>query len=159
LHLHLLFFHVLVKNSWQIGLYKICVSIGRGFTNVSPSCWISIHVKIEGWCGHHCCVVGFYNKFVDFRQMSLKLQQFHLHTQRKVFFPSMLHKCSININNRTKAMWSQSVLTLLIIIVVAVLVVALAYAWNTHFLRFYNFCVSSMVSLAYNGLINFLHFC
>ncbi len=82
-----------------------------------------------------------------------------IYTKKSFFFLSMLHKCSINIKNRTKARRSSSVLTLLIIIVVAILVVALAYAWNTHFLRFYNFCVSSIVSLPYNGLMNSPHFC
>ncbi len=71
----------------------------------------------------------------------------YLHKE-KFFFLSILHKCSININNRTEARWSSSVLTLSIIIVVAILVVTFAYAWNTHFLRFYNFCVSSIVSLS-----------
>jgi len=58
----------------------------------------------------------------------VKLQQFHLSTQRKVFFPSILHKCSISIRNRTKADWSSSVLTFLINIVVAILIMALACA-------------------------------
>jgi hypothetical protein len=155
LHLHLLFFHVLVKNSWQIGLYKICVSIGRRSPQVVEFLFMS---KLKGNVVIIVVLWDFTMNLLIWGKWVWSFNNFTYPHKEKFFLPSMLHNCSVSIRSRTKTNWSSSVLTFLINIVVAILIAALACAWNAHFLRFYNFCVSSIVSLPYNGLMNFPHF-